>query len=81
MGPNQNLTNLNEVAGDWWVVKGQNCGQEGWPSGFDWYPCQGWITAVTYTGWFDQNLDGTVSTCFPFHIQVHFYRIGMFVTI
>jgi hypothetical protein len=22
------------------VLKGLNCGQEGWPGGYDWYPCQ-----------------------------------------
>ena len=38
----QELTDLpNQVAGDWWVVKGQNCGQDGWPGAYDWYPCQG----------------------------------------
>ena len=37
----QNMTSMNQIAGEWWVVKGQNCGQEGWPSGLDWYPCQG----------------------------------------
>ena len=31
--------------GDWWVLKGQNCGQDetvenGWYGGADWCPCQ-----------------------------------------
>ena len=40
------------------MVKGQNCGQEGWPGGYDWYPCQHeryleveeevWINNTTY---------------------------------
>ena len=39
---NQQLDDLpGQVAGDWWVVKGQNCGQDGWPGAYDWYPCQG----------------------------------------
>ena len=43
---NQELNNLpNQVAGDWWVVKGQNCGQDGWPGGYDWYPCQGHLNS------------------------------------
>ena len=54
----QDLTDVSQIAGDWWVVKGQNCGQEGWPSGLDGYPCQhsrfielsdgSWINNVTY---------------------------------
>ena len=55
----QELTDLpNQVSGDWWVVKGQNCGQEGWPGAYDWYPCQhhrlieledgSWINNITY---------------------------------
>ena len=49
---------MSQIAGHWWVVKGQNCGQEGWPSGLDNYPCQhsrfielsdgSWINNVTY---------------------------------
>ena len=54
----QDLTDMSQITGDWWVVKGQNCGQEGWPSGLDGYPCQhsrfielsdgSWINNVTY---------------------------------
>ncbi len=54
----QSITEIEQVQGDWWVVKGQNCGQEGWPGAFDWYPCQhgrfiqvedrGWINNTTY---------------------------------
>jgi len=37
----QNITQLDMVKGDWWVVKGQNCGQdEVWSGGYDGYPCQ-----------------------------------------
>ena len=38
-----------QVEGDWWVVKGQNCGQEGWPGGYDWYPCQGGPKVCAHT--------------------------------
>ena len=57
---------IEQVSGEWWVLKGQDCGQEGWASGYDWYPCQheriipdgngGWINNVTYCA-------GSDSTC------------------
>ena len=32
---------LHYFLGDWWVVKGLNCGQnEEWYGGQDWLPCQ-----------------------------------------
>ena len=37
----QEITELDMVAGDWWVVAGVNCGQDSvWVGGYDWYPCQ-----------------------------------------
>jgi len=43
----QNLTSLEQIgqvgnaSGKWWIVRGQNCGQNGdWPAGFDYFPCQ-----------------------------------------
>merc|ERR1719410_313223 len=36
----QNLTDMHQVAGRWWILKGLNCGQPGWPAGFDYFPCQ-----------------------------------------
>jgi hypothetical protein len=36
----QDVTDIADVEGSWWVLKGQNCGQEGWPGGYDGYPCQ-----------------------------------------
>lgn len=54
----QDVVSLEQVQGDWWVLKGQNCGQEGWRGGYDWYPCQHgrflqvdqdeWINNTTY---------------------------------
>jgi len=55
------LTDLETVKGDWWVLKGQNCGQDDvWRGGFDWYPCQhgrfekvddgSWINNTTFCG-------------------------------
>jgi len=38
-----NITDLSTLKGDWWVLKGQNCGQggpENWSMGSDAYPCQ-----------------------------------------
>ena len=34
------LTDLDEVRGDWWVIRGLNCGRdESFPGGYDWFPC------------------------------------------
>ena len=34
------LTDIKSFDGDWWVLKGQNCGQDDvWRVGYDWYPC------------------------------------------
>merc|ERR1719412_3291358 len=35
------ITSLDQIQGDWWILKGQNCGQdETWNGGYDAYPCQ-----------------------------------------
>ena len=34
------LTNMSQVTGKWWILKGLNCGQQGWPAAFDYFPCQ-----------------------------------------
>jgi len=63
----QSITDLEPLSGDWWVLKGQNCGQDDlWKGGFDWFPCQHnrftktdnnhWIANVTFCG-------GSNSTC------------------
>ena len=31
------IEDFETIYGDWWVVKGVNCGQEGWPGAYDWY--------------------------------------------
>ena len=32
---------MDSIQGDWWILKGQNCGQdEIWNGGYDAYPCQ-----------------------------------------
>jgi len=58
----QDITDISQVEGDWWVVRGVNCGQEGWPGAYDWYPCQharytviddGWVNNTTYCGGHD----------------------------
>ena len=55
----QNLTKLAQVQGKWWILKGLNCGQKGWPAGFDFFPCQRdkfvfegsqWIDHISYCG-------------------------------
>ena len=54
------VTKLEQIAGDWWVVQGLSCGQGDFPGGYDWYPCQHhrfiqqksgqWINNITYCG-------------------------------
>ncbi len=55
----QDLVDIDSVKGDWWVLKGQNCGQDDvWRGAYDWYPCQhgrfvkvddgSWINNTTY---------------------------------
>ena len=31
----QTITSLDQVAGDWWVVRGLNCGKGDYPGGYD----------------------------------------------
>ncbi len=61
----KNLTNMSQVKGKWWIIRGLNCGQPGWPAGFDYFPCQRdefvlkdgqWIDHIAYCG-------GTNNTC------------------
>lgn len=54
------ITSLEQVFGDWWVIRGLNCGFGDYPGGYDGYPCQHerfiphpdgsgqWINNVTY---------------------------------
>lgn len=60
----KNLTSMAQVAGKWWIVRGLNCGQQGWPGAFDYYPCQRdefvlenntWIDHIAYCGGKDNN--------------------------
>lgn len=57
----QSITELDQVAGGWWVVRGVNCGQDDlWTGAYDWYPCQHgryiqledetWVNNTTYCG-------------------------------
>ena len=61
----RNLTSMQQLKGKWWILKGLNCGQEGWPAGFDNFPCQReeyvqegsqWVDHVAYCG-------GSNNTC------------------
>ena len=67
---------MDQVSGDWWVVKGQNCGQEGWPGGYDWYPCQhgrflmvdddgNWINNTTYCAGSDSRCTSEIFVTVP----------------
>jgi len=55
----EGIEDFDTIYGDWWVVRGVNCGQEGWPGSYDWYPCQhgrfvlvedDWVNNTTYCG-------------------------------
>jgi len=55
-----NLTDIGQIPGKWWIVRGQNCGQNSdWPAGFDYFPCQRdefvlengvWVDHIAYCG-------------------------------
>ena len=55
----KNLTSLSQVKGKWWILRGLNCGQRGWPAAFDYFPCQRdefvlvgneWVDHIAYCG-------------------------------
>ena len=61
----KNLTNMSQVKGKWWILRGLNCGQSGWPAGFDYFPCQrddfvmengSWVDHIAYCGGKKQHL-------------------------
>ena len=68
----KNITDMTPLRGVWWIVRGLNCGQEGWPGAFDAYPCQHnnmtrakdgqWVTHFKFCGGFDKSCaSGVVS--------------------
>ena len=36
----KSVTKMEDIEGDWWVLRGINCGEDPYPGGYDWYPCQ-----------------------------------------
>ncbi|XP_019849923.1 PREDICTED: uncharacterized protein LOC109580811 [Amphimedon queenslandica] len=58
----KNLTSLSQIKGKWWILRGLNCGQRGWPAAFDYFPCQRdefvplgthndvWVDHIAYCG-------------------------------
>jgi hypothetical protein len=36
----KSVATMDEIQGDWWVIRGVNCGESPYPGGYDWYPCQ-----------------------------------------
>lgn len=55
----KNLTDLSQSKGKWWILRGLNCGQRGWPAAFDYFPCQRdefvlengvWVDHIAYCG-------------------------------
>ena len=61
----KNLTSMSQMKGKWWILRGLNCGQNGWPAAFDYFPCQRddfvyenghWVDHIAYCG-------GSNNTC------------------
>lgn len=53
------LTDMKQMTGKWYILRGMNCGQKGWPAGFDAFPCQRddfvledgkWVDHIAYCG-------------------------------
>lgn len=54
------LKTMDQMVGKWWIFRGMNCGQHGWPAGFDAFPCQRddfvqqpdgkWVDHIAYCG-------------------------------
>lgn len=66
----QSVTKMEDIEGDWWVIRGVNCGDSPYPGGYDWYPCQHerferqesgqWINNVTYCGGSRDSCDSNI---------------------
>jgi len=57
----QEITTFNEIEGDWWILKGQNCAQDDvWIGGVDALPCQ----KSTYAQLEDGSWIRNTSYCF-----------------
>jgi len=55
------ITTMDSIQGDWWILKGQNCGQdEIWNGGYDAYPCQ----KATYVQLTDGSWIRNTTFCF-----------------
>lgn len=74
----QSITDIADVSGDWWVLKGQNCGQDDvWRGAYDWYPCQhgrfvkvgttdqDWINNTTYCNGKDSTCTSEIIVTIP----------------
>jgi len=73
------ITDYDMVAGDWWTVWGQSCGQEDdlgtWSGAYDWYPCsharfiqveeEEWVNNTTYCAGSDSVCEGEVLVTVP----------------
>jgi len=49
----QTLTSMKQVEGDWWSIRGLNCGyDDDYPGGYDWFPCghERWTEVKTESG-------------------------------
>jgi len=82
------ITNYDLVAGDWWTVWGQSCGQEDeygvWSGSYDWVPCahhrivqlddDQWVNNTTFCPGLDSQCTGNMITTVP---RVHWSSPGV----
>ena len=57
------ITSLDQIQGDWWILKGQNCGQnELWNGGYDAYPCQleSYVQLESTGDWVNNNNNNNI---------------------
>ena len=61
----KNLTDMAQIKGKWWILRGLNCGQKGWPAGFDYFPCQRDEFVMEHSRWIDHiaYCGGSNNTC------------------
>merc|ERR1712215_169025 len=82
------ITDYDMVAGDWWTVWGQSCGQEDshgvWSGAYDWYPCSHarfiqveeneWVNNTTYCPGSNSMCNGELIVTVP---QVYWSSPGV----
>ena len=68
----KNLTDVAQIKGKWWTLRGLNCGQRGWPGALDTAPCQSDEISMVDGHWADRfsfcgGSNGTCDTKYDSH--------------